>query len=208
MTPTAARRSRTIASVSGSGSSPNETSILFVCTANQCRSPFAAAIARQAVGTLPFVIASAGLMNCDRTVPPNGLQVAAEFGLDLADHRSRRADLSGLEGWDVILTMTREHVREIVAVAPGLWPRVFTIKQFRRWIESNPPSRRTRLGPWIDIAAADRSRFDMVGTSTGDEIDDPLHSPSGAWRGMARVLQGEIGAILAVLSVPSRPARL
>lgn len=154
------------------------------------------------------MVSSAGLLAGGHPVPKNGLKVASEFDLDLSAHRSRRADLRNLAGWDVILTMTREHIREIVAANPALWPRVFTIKQFRRWIERNPPSRRARLGAWIDVAAAERSRFDMVGADPDDEIDDPLFSPPEGWRELARVLHTEIGAIVRALTDSGRDARL
>jgi low molecular weight protein-tyrosine phosphatase len=181
---------------------PNQTSMLFVCTANQCRSPFAEAIARRLAGPQPFVIASAGMIKGGYPVPRIGLQVASEVGLDLAAHRSRQADIANLGCWDVILTMTREHIRELIAADPALWPRVFTIKQFRRWLESTVPSRHAKLGAWIDIVAAGRSRYDMVGNNPDDEIEDPLHSPPDAWREMASELDSEIGAIIDRLSVP------
>ena len=183
------------------------TNILFVCTANQCRSPFAEAIARRKVGSRPFVIASGGLLKSGYPVPRNGLTVASEIGLDLETYRSKRLNLSDLGGWDVILTMTREHVRELVAADPTLWPRVFTIKQFRRWIQKHPPSRRAKLGAWIDMAAAERSRYDMVGSDPDDEIEDPLHSPPEAWRTLAAVLDSEIGAIMTAIAGGSSTAR-
>jgi protein-tyrosine-phosphatase len=186
--------------VAGPVADENQTSVLFICTANQCRSPFAEAIAGRYAESRRFEIGSAGLIHGGRPVPPNGLLVSAELGLDLADHLSRQADVHGLRDWDVILTMTREHVRELVAADATLWPRVFTIKQFRRWIEENSPPPGTGLGGWIDSAAAERSRFDIVGTSPHDDIDDPLRSPPEAWRAMAGVMDEELAAVFSRLS--------
>jgi protein-tyrosine phosphatase len=185
--------------VAGPVAGANETSVLFLCTANQCRSPFAEAIAGRYADSRRFEIGSAGLIQGGRPVPPNGLLVASELGLDLATHVSRQADVHRLRDWDVILTMTREHVRELVAADARLWPRVFTIKQFRRWIEENPPPRATGLGEWIDSAAADRSRFDIVGASADDDIDDPVSSPPEAWRTMAGAMDEALAAIFSRL---------
>ncbi len=92
--------------------------------------------------------------------------------------------------------MTREHVRELVAADHELWPRVFTIKQFRRWIEEHPLPPSTGLRSWIDTQAAGRSRFEAVGASPDDDIADPINSPPESWRAMARAMDAELAAIL------------
>lgn len=56
------------------------TNVAFICTHNSARSQFAAALWRQATGA---DVASAGLLPSDR-VHPKAVQVAAEFGVDLA----------------------------------------------------------------------------------------------------------------------------
>jgi protein-tyrosine phosphatase len=181
---------------------PSGTSILFVCTANQCRSPLAEAIARHHAAGRPIVVASAGLIDDGRPTPERGLAAAAERGLDLTGHLSRRADVTNLRGWDVILTMSREHIRELVAADAGLWPRVFTVKQFRRWIEHSELPRGVALGTWLDVAAAGRSRFEAIGADPADDIEDPLHASMGVWRAVADTLDHEITAILDALDAP------
>lgn len=172
------------------------TTILFVCTANQCRSPFAQAIAYRYADPQKFLLESAGIrMGHGESIPRSGLRVASEIGLNISEHRSRRAATSELRVWDVILAMTREHVRELVAADPTLWPRAFTIKQFRRWLEEHPPAPGADLREWIDRAAADRSRFEAVGASHDDDIADPLRLPAAAWRRMAAVMDEELAAI-------------
>lgn len=172
------------------------TTILFVCTANQCRSPFAEAIAYRYASPQKFLLGSAGIrMGGGESVPRNGLRVASEIGLHLAEHRSRRIVTSELRVWDVILAMTREHVRELVAADPTLWPRAFTIKQFQRWLEEHPPERGADLREWIDRAAVNRSRFEAVGSSHDDDIADPLKLPPVGWRRMAADMDQELAAV-------------
>lgn len=176
----------------GPDAAPGVTSILFICTANQCRSAMAEAIARRRFAGLPFAFGSAGLIEGGRPMPPAGLQVARENGFDLSAHSSRRADRRRLRGWDVILTMSRQHVRELVASDAELWPRVFTLRQFVRWLDEHRPRRHVLLGEWIDLAAEDRPRSDMIGSSNEDDIADPVDQPPEAWRVLVAELTRDI----------------
>ena len=181
------------------------TGILFVCTANQCRSVMAEAVARRRFAGMPFVFDSAGLIEGGRSMPPAGVEVASEWGFDLAAHVSRRVDTRRLRGWDVILTMTREHVRELVAADAELWPRVFTLPQFVRWLDDHRPSRHVLLGEWIDMAGADRPRSEMIGASAQDDIEDPVDKPPEAWRDLVAELTWEIDRIADRLTSSSTP---
>lgn len=59
---------------------------MFVCFGNICRSPFAAAIARQRHQVRAD---SAGLFGPDRPSPPQAIAAARRRGADLATHRSK-----------------------------------------------------------------------------------------------------------------------
>jgi protein-tyrosine phosphatase len=181
--------------VGGTDGDRDVTRILFVCTANQCRSAMAEAIARRRFAGLPFAFASAGLIEGGRPMPPAGVQVAGENGFDLSGHLSKRADTTQLRGWDVILTMTREHVRELVAADPELWPRVFTLPQFVRWLDEHPPSRHVLLREWIELAGSERPRSDMIGSNEQDDIADPVDEPAEAWRVLVAELTSEIDSM-------------
>ena len=185
--------------------SPARTSILLVCTANQCRSPLAEAIAKRAAGDLPVDFTSAGLLEGGRSTPANGVRVAAELGLDLSGHVSRQFDPATAGEYAVILTMTRAQATDVIANQPELWPRVFTLKQFARWIRDSAAPWGPDLGSWLDEAAADRSLAEIVGSSPRDDVRDPLISPPRVWRSVARELQRNLSDILESL-YPSETA--
>lgn len=171
------------------------TRILFVCTANRCRSVMAESLATRRFASPTFEFASAGLLDGGLPTPPNGVRVAAEQGIDLSGHVSRKVDPQRFGEWDLVLTMSRRHTRELVAVDPGLWPRTFTLPQFARWIEANPPGRHATLRTWIETAAATRSREEMVGHWPEDEIADPVDGPPRAWRELVATLAGQLDGI-------------
>jgi protein-tyrosine phosphatase len=83
-------------------------SVLFVCTGNTCRSPFAEAVARrEGHGD----VASAGLSAYTGDQPPEAaIVVARELGYDLSSHRARRLTDEMLERADVVVGMTAAHV--------------------------------------------------------------------------------------------------
>lgn len=171
------------------------TRILFVCTANQCRSVLAEALARRRFAGRPFSFASAGLLEGGRAMPPNGVLVAAEQGFDMSGHVSRRVDMRRLGEWDLVLTMSRSHLRELVAADPALWPRAFTVPQFVRWLDANPPGRHMALRAWVASVAEARSRAEMIGARPEDEIADPVDGPPEQWRELGATLADAIDRI-------------
>jgi protein-tyrosine-phosphatase len=86
-------------------------SILFVCTANQCRSPMAEALLKDKVARLgqpgEWAIGSAGVRALEG-IPPTAMtqSVMTRRGLDVEHHRSRLASLSLLTAAGVVVVMT------------------------------------------------------------------------------------------------------
>jgi protein-tyrosine-phosphatase len=88
--------------------------ILFVCTGNTCRSPFAEAVARgQGVEA-----ESAGLAADAGAEPPDdAIAVARELGYDLSSHRARTLTDEMVERADVLVGMTAVHVEALARPA-------------------------------------------------------------------------------------------
>jgi len=91
--------------------------ILFVCTANICRSPFAEGafkklfMAKKAAGIKVHsagVSAATGLPS-----PPDAIRVACELGVDITEHLSKPLSTPMVEEADIILVMSLFH-REVI----------------------------------------------------------------------------------------------
>ena len=60
----------------------------------------------------------------------NGVLVAEEDGIDIAEHRSHPVTRELVEGSDLILVMTPEHRTEILANHPGVEEKVHVLTRF------------------------------------------------------------------------------
>lgn len=104
-------------------------SVMFVCTANMCRSPMAEGLMRQQVEQRgeagDWRIGSAGAAALDgQAATPETVQVAAERGIDLKSHRSRATTRERLEPFPLILVMEQRHKDFLQAEYPDLAGRV------------------------------------------------------------------------------------
>ncbi len=109
-------------------------SVLFVCTANQCRSPMAEALWRAYVAKhYPqerWVIASAGTWTtAGRPAMPLTLQVLAEQGLDVRAHRSQQVDSSLIEKYRLILLMEQSQKEALHQEFPAARRRIFLLSE-------------------------------------------------------------------------------
>ena len=83
-------------------------SVLFVCTGNTCRSPFAEAVARRE-GHVDVESAGLGAYAGDHP-PEDAIDVARELGYDLSPHRARHLTEEMVERADLVVGMTAAHV--------------------------------------------------------------------------------------------------
>ncbi len=88
--------------------------VLFICTANVCRSPMAERLFDQALKNAGFQnkieVFSAGIsaMDGDRA-SQNSLDACEEIGLDISDHRSAGLSRTLLQDASVVFCMTESH---------------------------------------------------------------------------------------------------
>jgi protein-tyrosine-phosphatase len=94
--------------------------ILFVCTGNICRSPFAAVLARDLDGRTDVEYASAGTIALSgNPASAPGIAVAAELGVDMSDHRATHLTAEVLASTDLVYAMEDEHIASVLALDPG-----------------------------------------------------------------------------------------
>ncbi len=113
--------------------------VLFVCSANSCRSPMAEALLRQAIeqrrSPLPrgrqgrsYNIFSAGTgVLSEGPVNPLAQKVIAELGPDISSHRSRPLSMSMISAADLIYVMTDRERQSILEMLPETVQRVFCL---------------------------------------------------------------------------------
>ena len=111
--------------------------ILFVCTGNICRSPFAEGLLKKLIqkkGLDDIVIDSAGLL----ALPGNSAsslaqKVAAEYDVDLSGHIAKSVKKDIIDGSDLILVMENSHAKYLLDTFPEAEDKVFLIRRFARF---------------------------------------------------------------------------
>lgn len=166
--------------------------VLLLCTANQCRSPMAEAILRAARPDLE--VRSAGRLPGGVPASATAVKVMAERGLDLSGHVSRTATSELLGEADLVVAMTREHVRDAVLLRPDVRPRAFPLKDLVRRAEkvgSRSPDQ--ELEAWLSDVGWGRTTADLLGASEADDVADPIGLSVGHYRSCADELTRLLG---------------
>jgi sulfate adenylyltransferase len=114
--------------------------VLFVCTANICRSPSAELLARRAQpDETDVVFSSAGTHARDGDPINPDMAAALPADLDSSGFRSRRLTTQLLADADLVLTMEVAHRSYVLDDHAALFRKVFTLGQFAQAVEKAPP---------------------------------------------------------------------
>ena len=168
--------------------------ILIVCTANVCRSPMTAALLAEACQgrNLEMQVVSAGLTDVTLDVDPVAMNLMAERGLDLSGHLPHRVTSDDLVDTDLVIAMTREHVRILVADHGMALARTFTLKELARRIDERPG------GTLADVHEG-RTAADLLGQSDDDDIADPYRRTSDRYTACVNEIDHSLAAVVAGL---------
>ena len=194
--------------------------VLFVCTGNLCRSPvaerLAAAWAREALGDSPELaqveLLSAGVAaEVGQPITASSARVLRQLGGDPEGFGSRPLTAELADSADLVLTMTREHRRDVLKLAPRGLRRTFTLTEAAdlvtradlRGLRTMPLTPRAReLGRRLDAVRAYRS------PAASDDITDPIRQRPAVHEEAARTIAAALRPLADILftSVRDQPA--
>lgn len=156
-----------------------ELRVLFVCTANVCRSPLATGLLRHRLrdrglgGRIQVRSAGTSVAQRGRPPDPRVKQLAAEVGFPLGRIRSRPLTPQMIQRSDYVLVMEYEHLESVRRLGAGL-PGVGD--DLEGGVSQSPTGQSTACSEKVQLLG----RFLVPpGTSSGEvaEIPDPYFGP-------------------------------
>ena len=137
--------------------------------------------ARAAEAGVPVTVSSAGILSGGSPATPDGVAVLAGMGIDISNHVSRRLNRDLVAEADLVLCMTREHLREAVVADPASFPKIFTLKELVRRLEQTP-------GASMASLALGRKTADYMRNDPEDDVADPIGQPRAKYEATAAEL--------------------
>jgi protein-tyrosine phosphatase len=168
-----------------------------VCTANEYRSPIAAALLAKCLERkgVPAAVRSVGVDASGRAARPEVVTVMREHGIDLSGHVSRPLEARLVTEADLVLGMAREHVREAVVLVPDAWDSAFTLKELVRRADDRPRGQEP-LRRWLHDLGSGRDVGDLLGSSPKDDVEDLVGRPLAVVREAAAALDALVSRLV------------
>lgn len=147
-------------------------SILVVCTANQCRSPLAAALLRRRLADNPQrtggqVVSAGTWVRPHAPAAPLMVQVAEEWGIDLRQHQAQEVNAALLADQALVVVMERGQKEALALEFPSVASRLYLLSEL--------------AGPAYDVADPMQSSLDDY-RATALELDGLIA------RGLPRII--------------------
>jgi protein-tyrosine phosphatase len=208
-------RLATIGPVQRPGQSDDQTfRVLFVCTGNMCRSPFAEILTRHILGVraVPgFEVASAGVgAVVGAQIHPATRDELAPWGLQgVAADRfvARQLRSSMVESAHLVLGATGRHRSAVVEHSPSGRATTFSIREFARLAAAVDPDELPE--PPVEramalVAAAHRRRATAEPSDPmADAVPDPIGGPQAAHHSAAVLIAEAVQTIVDVIDTRS-----
>jgi len=172
--------------------------ILTVCTGNVCRSPMAEAFLRRDLAQrAPDVrVSSAGTLRDGMAAAEEVVEIMDKRGIHVEAHRSRKLSPDLLASADLIIGMTRDHVREGALLDFDCFARSFTLKELvRRGTAIGMRRHDETIESWLKRAAEGREPRDYL-FAEDDDIDDPMGRRFAVFKRTATEIEGLTTALV------------
>ena len=142
------------------------------------------------------LVASAGYLT-EGVAPPQEVAAAmAEYGIDITAHRSRVLTPELVGQADLVITMTRQQLIEVVTAAGTAWTRCFTLNDLVRRAETaGPPSEDESIEAWTQRLHGARTRSSLLGLDLSDDIADPMGGRRSAYSRTAEEIDDLVGRL-------------
>jgi protein-tyrosine phosphatase len=169
-----------------------------VCTGNVCRSPMAEAFLRRDLDLrgIPATISSAGTLRDGMAAAEEVVELMDKRGIDVQLHRSRRLSHDMLASADLIIGMTRDHVREGALMDFDCFARSFTLKEIvRRGTTIGPRRPDESFEAWLKRVGEGREPRDYL-FAEDDDIEDPMGRRFSVFKRAATEIEGLTTALV------------
>lgn len=171
--------------------------VLFVCTANICRSPYMELRARDLTDGVHLAFSSAGTHGFRaHPVDPTMAAVLADRGVDadlVGSFSSRRLTRDLIDDADLVLTAEASHRAFVLDEVPGAFRKAFTLGQFAESIDRVDPA---LTGAALVTAAGHR----RAGAVDAHDVRDPYRRGRSAAQASADQIDTLLRAVLPRLS--------
>jgi len=170
----------------------DELRVLFVCTANICRSPFMELLARRLAGP-SLAVSSAGTHGfLEHPMDATMATTLSERGVAPDAFASRRLTAGLIDASDVVLTAESSHRQFVLDEYPTAFRKVFTLGQFAEAVVRNPEL----AGRDLVVAAGARRPPSIP----AHDVPDPYGRGRDAAAAAAAQIEDLLGSIIPALS--------
>ncbi|WP_138442013.1 low molecular weight phosphatase family protein [Sinomonas susongensis] len=188
--------------------------ILTVCTGNICRSPLAERLLQSGLDEAApgvFAVTSAGVRAlAGQPAHPRSAELAARLGSSLEAFEARQLTQRHLEEAALVLILAEEHRGPVLALAPSVLKRTFTLREFARIVEilPGPSTRETVADAWRRyVVDGERVRHQVrLDDPSLNDVADPFGLDASAYERMAEELIPPVSALIRA-ALPRRRRR-